>query len=80
MKKLFMVVGAGIGFVLGSRAGRGPYEKLDGQVRRFLGRAHLQDRIDQVAGTASEQLGGIADKTSEQISDLASRATDKLPG
>ena len=35
MKKLMFLVGVGAGFVLGSRAGRAPYEQSGAKVRRF---------------------------------------------
>lgn len=69
MKKLLLLVGAGIGFVLGSRAGRGPYEQLDGQARKFLGRPTVQQRLDAAKSAASHGLEGVTGK-----------AKDKLPG
>ncbi len=61
MKKLWLLAGIGIGFVLGSRAGRGPYE-LEGKVRRFRGRPEVQGAVDVATGKLHEQASGSAGK------------------
>jgi hypothetical protein len=64
MKKLWLLAGIGIGFVLGSRAGREPYDQLEGKVRRFRGRPEVQGAVDVATGKLHEQANGLADKVS----------------
>ena len=62
MKKLLLLMGAGIGFVLGSRAGRKPYEQVEREVRKFLERPEVHDRIGAAKGAASQQFSGLTSK------------------
>lgn len=50
IKKLIALMGIAVGFVFGSRAGRRPYEQVEAQVRKALGRKGVQE---SVAGPAS---------------------------
>ncbi|MBO0692546.1 MAG: hypothetical protein J2P58_06590 [Acidimicrobiaceae bacterium] len=68
MKKLLTLVGIGIGFILGSRVGRGPYEQIEGEVRKFAGRPEVHDRFESARTAATQQLSG-----------LKSKATSKFP-
>ncbi len=53
MKKLLLLLGIGLGFVLGSRAGRAPYERLEGKARDLAGRPEVTDAFDAAAEKAS---------------------------
>jgi hypothetical protein len=70
MKKLLLLVGLAVGFVLGSQRGREPYERLEAQFRRLAGRPEVKgaviavsdkaaDLTDTVAGAVSERVGGV---------------------
>lgn len=69
MKKVYLLIGGAVGFVLGSRAGRGPYEQLEAKVRKTANRPEVQSAVDQAKSTAMDQAAGAA-KT----------IGDKLPG
>lgn len=60
MKKFLAVLGTGvgIGFVLGSRAGRRPYERLEEKVREVSGR----DDVRAAAESASRALSDLKDE------------------
>jgi hypothetical protein len=62
MRKTTLLFGVGIGFILGSRAGRGPYEQLEGVVRKVTARPDVQDKFGQLVGTAKEQAAAVAKK------------------
>ena len=64
MKKLWLLAGICIGFVLGSRAGLEPYDQLEGKVRRFRGRPEVQGAVNVATGKLHEQASGLADKVS----------------
>ena len=60
MKKFLAVLGTGvgIGFVLGSKAGREPYERLEAKVREVSGR----DDVRAAAESASNAVADLEDK------------------
>jgi hypothetical protein len=41
MKKWILLFGIAVGFVLGSRAGRGPYKQIEGKVREVGARPEV---------------------------------------
>ena len=67
MKKLLLVIGAGIGFILGSRSGRQPYEHLERKVREMRGRPEVQEAVDSVTNAAHEQVSNVTRKVAEKM-------------
>jgi hypothetical protein len=80
MWKLPLVVGGAVGFVLGSRAGRGPYEQLENRARQLRGRPQVQRVSDQVHESARHVTHQVAEST-RQVRDAgaaaAARAADE---
>ncbi len=72
MKKLTFLVGAAVGFVLGSRAGRGRSESLEDRARRLRGRPQVQRVTDEVGKSAAQ----IADQVTESSKRVADAAAD----
>ena len=67
MKKLPLLVGATAGFVLGSQMGRGPYERLEAQIRQLAGRPEAKGVVGAVSDKATEltdTVAGAVKKTS----------------
>ncbi len=80
MMKTTFLLGAGIGFILGSRAGRGPYQQLETKVREFTRRPEVQDKAGQVKDAAKAQASAVADKVIPSGSSAAeSRVTPPDP-
>jgi hypothetical protein len=69
MKKLSFLIGVGIGFLLGSRSGRGAYETLEAKVREFIGHEQIQDAAAQVKDAAHAQFDDVTDRVSQKVSD-----------
>jgi hypothetical protein len=67
MKKLLLVIGAGIGFILGSKSGRQPYERLEQKVRDIRARPEVQDSVDSVTKAAHEQVSNVNRKVAEKM-------------
>jgi hypothetical protein len=59
--KATFLLGAGLGFILGSRAGRGPYQEIESKIREITHRPQVQDRLHQLHDTAQDQAA-VADK------------------
>jgi hypothetical protein len=62
MRKIIFLVGAGVGFVLGSKAGSGPYRKLESKVRDVAGRPEVHDAVDRARDGARNKIASVADK------------------
>ena len=76
MSKIVTLTAGAIGFVLGSRSGRGPYEKLAakaGQVRRD---PRVQEKVSQAQDVAADKAktaaSTVTDKVSEKVSEVRS--------
>ena len=67
MKKLAFVIGLGVGFVLGSKAGSGPYEALEGKVRSLRHRPDVEQVVDRAKGAASEQVTEVVEKVNAKL-------------
>ncbi len=79
MKKWILLFGVAVGFVLGSRAGRGPYKQIEGKVREVGARPEVQKAIKTVTRRAHEQTGDIASTVHDRVSDVADKIGEKLP-
>jgi hypothetical protein len=62
MKEFMLLVGAGIGFVAGSRAGNGPYKKLASKARKVAKRPEVQDAVGRVKSTAAYKAADLTAK------------------
>ena len=88
MGKLSFVVGAGVGYVLGARAGRKRYEQIKGQATRLWRSEPVQDRVgtatdavkQQAAPFVTEKLGEAVKAVGQQMrqTNLPGR-TEQLP-
>jgi hypothetical protein len=52
MKRLFFVAGAGVGYVLGTKAGRQKYEQMKAKAREALERPEVHEVTDAVRSEA----------------------------
>lgn len=67
MKRLALLVGIGIGFVMGSRAGRGAYDQIEAKFRELTGKPAVRDVVDQVSGAVKEQTSAAKDKVMDKL-------------
>jgi hypothetical protein len=74
MKKFLVLFGLGVGFVLGSRAGREPYERLRTMVRDLADRREFQ----QLASTVSDRADAVSQETVGKVTDIAGGALDRI--
>jgi hypothetical protein len=80
MWKLPLVVGGAVGFVLGSRAGRGPYEQLENRARQLCGRPQAQRVTDQVRESARHVTDQVAESTRQVVDAGAAAASRAAEG
>jgi hypothetical protein len=76
MKKLLLLAAAGIGYVLGTKAGRERYEQIKGTVDKVKNDPRVQQKTQQVVDTAKEQAPLVKDK----LSSAAGTAAHKVSG
>ena len=74
MKKLLVLVAGGIGYVLGTRAGRERYEQIKGMATKVKDDPRVQDAAHQAADTAKAQAPVVKDK----VTSAASAAAEKV--
>ena len=68
MKKLTLLVVAGAGYVLGSRAGRERYEQIKNQATKTWNNPKVQDAADTVQTQAKQAAGDVKGKVAEKVS------------
>lgn len=84
MRRLIFIVGLGIGFVLGARAGRERYEQL----RKLARKAAENPAVQEAAGAIQAQAVSLAKLVGDKLADRATVARarfgealhDRLPG
>lgn len=74
--KILFVVGLGLGYVLGTRAGREKYEELRDQVLKVWNDPRVQKQVD----AASDFVKDKAPEVAEFVSDNAKKVVDKVSG
>lgn len=57
MSKITMAAAASVGFLLGSRAGRAPYEKARAQAGRLRRDPRVRQAVAQAGAVAQEKAG-----------------------
>jgi hypothetical protein len=78
MKKLTMLVAAGIGYVLGTRAGRERYEQIKGLAIKVKDDPRVQEKASHAADVAREQAPVVKDKVTGVASAAGSKVSDKF--
>jgi hypothetical protein len=78
--KLAFVLGAGVGYVLGTRAGRAQFEKIKGWASDAWHDPRVQSTVDDLeskaAGFAKDQGVALKDKAVDAVKSAVSRGSD----
>lgn len=73
--KLVLLVGIGIGYVLGARAGRKRYEEIKQAVRRFWNDPRVAEQVQNVEKFAKDKAPEVVDF----IGDTAKKVIQRSP-
>lgn len=74
--KILFVVGLGVGYVLGTRAGREKYDQLKATVTKFWNDPRVQERVDDVQDFVKDKAPDVA----EFVADGAKKVVSQLSG
>lgn len=70
-KRLILLAGLGIGFVLGSYSGRSSYEKLRAQVDQLWSDPRVQQQFEKAGETIREKAPQVAEAVKEKTPEVA---------
>lgn len=74
--KILLVVGLGVGYVLGARAGRQRYEQLKSAVQKFWNDPRVQRRVDEAEDFVKDKAPEVA----EFLADSAKKVVGVVSG
>jgi hypothetical protein len=77
--KILLLVGLGVGYVLGTRAGREQYEKIKDNAQKLWNDPRVQQRVDDVQGFVKDKAPEVADFVSDNAKTVASKVTGRKP-
>jgi hypothetical protein len=80
MKRFLTVLGmgVGIGFVLGSRAGREPYERLEAKVKGVSNRDDVSAALQRTSAAASDVKDKVVGAAAEKVEAASTTVDDAV--
>jgi hypothetical protein len=76
MGKATFILGLGVGYVLGSRAGRERYDQLKERATGVWNNPRVQDKVDAAGQTAKSAVGSATQKVGERMPGGGSHASE----
>jgi hypothetical protein len=73
--KVLFVVGLGVGYVLGARAGRARYEQIRKAAENVWNQPAVQQGVDTVKDFAMTRVGDLSDTVLDGVKNLVGNAT-----
>ncbi|HWR84480.1 MAG TPA: YtxH domain-containing protein [Rhodoglobus sp.] len=77
--KILLLVGLGVGYVLGTRAGREQYEKIKDNAQKLWNDPRVQQRVDDVQGFVKDKAPEVADFVTDNAKTVASKVSGRKP-
>jgi hypothetical protein len=74
--KLILLTGVGVGYVLGTRAGREQYDRIRDQARSLWSDPRVQDQVSSAQATVKEK----APLVQEKVGGATKHAADRVSG
>jgi hypothetical protein len=78
MKKLTLLVGIAIGYVLGSHAGRERFEQIRSGAKKVAGNPKVQSAASKAQETVAAQAPVVAGVVKDKVGTAASAAAEKV--
>jgi hypothetical protein len=73
--KILLVVGLGVGYVLGARAGREKYDELVSRVQKFWNDPRVQTQVSNAQGFVKEKAPDVAEFISTGVKKVTNTST-----
>ncbi len=80
MRKLTILIAGGVGYVLGTRAGRERYEQIKGLASKVKDDPRVQEKAQQAADLAKEKAPVVKDKVQGAASAASEKVKDATSG
>lgn len=77
--KILFVAGLGVGYVLGTRAGREQYEKLKSQAARLWNDPRVQRQVDSVEEFVKDKAPEVAEFVGDQAKKVVRQVSNRTP-
>jgi len=77
--KILFLTGLGLGYVLGTKAGREKYEELKNQATKLWNDPRVQKQVDAVEGFVKEKAPEVADFVSDNAKKVVDQVSGKKP-
>lgn len=71
MSKLTLLAAVGVGYVLGTRAGRERYEQIKTQAQKVAADPRVQSAKDKAVDTAATQAGAAYEAAKDKVQETA---------
>lgn len=78
--KILLVVGLGVGYVLGARAGRGRYEEIKDAAGKFWNDPRVQKQRSQAEGFVKDKAPDVADFLTDGAKKVATQVSSATSG
>ncbi len=77
--KILLVVGLGVGYLLGTRAGRERYEQIKAQVSKLWNDPRVQRTVDQAEDFVKDKAPDVAEFLADGAKSVVAKAAGKKP-
>lgn len=77
--KILFIAGLGIGYLLGTRAGREKYEQIKATAERFWNDPRVQRQVDTVESFVKDRAPEVAEFVSDNAKKVVSQVSGKKP-
>jgi gas vesicle protein len=78
--KIILLVGVGIGYVLGARAGRERYDQIAKAARSFVNDPKVKRTVDQAEDFVKDKAPEVAEFVTDNAKKVASKVSSHAPG
>jgi hypothetical protein len=77
--KILLVVGLGVGYVLGSRAGRERYDEIVAKAQQFWNDPRVKSQVNNAQDFVKDKVPDVAEFISKNVRKPAAAATARKP-
>jgi hypothetical protein len=75
MNKLLLLVGAGVGYVLGARAGRDRYDQIADQANKLWNDPRVQTKVEEAKAKAPEVAHTLGDQDKAKTGEVRAKVS-----